>query len=126
MLFSLAGYVNLEAEDAFAPDVNERRAQRDDALLRDERHPEAVARRRNGVAGHPAQSHPKAAEVRDLCHPQQLVTRLVVNSGPNLRHRRDARQRTPLRRAFARPAKKIYHVYSPDPFIFMRATSIQD
>src|SRR2546423_925750 len=126
MLFGLAGYVNLEAEDAFAPDVDERRAKRDDALLRDERHPQAAARRSDGVAGHPAQSHPQSAEVRDLCHPQQLVTRLVVHGGPNLRARAKARQRTPLRRAPARPSEKIYHVFSPDPFIFMRATSIQD
>src|SRR3989440_8359173 len=96
MLFGLAGYVNLEAEDAFAPDVDERCAKRDDALLRDERHPEAVARRRDGGAGHPAQSHSKAAEVRDLRHPQQLLARLVVHGGPNLRRPAEARPWTPL------------------------------
>src|SRR5205085_12486287 len=99
MLFRLAGYVNLEAEDAFAPDVNERRAQGDDALLRYQRHPEAVARSRDGVAGHPAQGQPQSVEVRDLGHPQHLVTRLVVHGGPNLRGRAKARQRTPDRKS---------------------------
>src|SRR5256714_9211989 len=76
MLFGLAGDINPQAEDAFAPDVDERRAERDDSLLRDERHPETVARQRRSPA---AATGSPGIPRRDIPNPLKSETSAIPN-----------------------------------------------
>src|ERR1044072_2565858 len=70
------GRVDAHAVEAVALDVNELGRQRDNSLLRDERDPEQVALRRDGVARQVLERQRQTTEVRDLGRPDRKSTRL--------------------------------------------------
>src|ERR1044072_5985812 len=92
------GRVDAHAVEAVALDVNELGRQRDNSLLRDERDPEQVALRRDGVARQVLERQRQTTEVRYLGRAQHLVVRQIIHLRDQYLRPHKAREGRPLSR----------------------------